>query len=88
MKEAVEEILPFLKKENVKVYYLSKTSATEGAESFLDKVDAASDEPTPLSWRSDITFKTPAMYIYTSGTTGNVNSQKLYMEGHTLLPTL
>ncbi|XP_074012098.1 long-chain fatty acid transport protein 2 [Numenius arquata] len=70
LKEAVEEILPFLKKENVKVYYLSKTSATEGVESFLDKVDAASDEPTPLSWRSDITFKTPAMYIYTSGTTG------------------
>ncbi|XP_009329258.1 PREDICTED: very long-chain acyl-CoA synthetase [Pygoscelis adeliae] len=70
LKEAVEEILPFFKKENVKVYYLSKTSATEGAESFLDKVDAASDEPTPLSWRSDITFKTPAMYIYTSGTTG------------------
>ncbi|XP_075620783.1 long-chain fatty acid transport protein 2 isoform X2 [Balearica regulorum gibbericeps] len=70
LKESVEEILPFLKKENVKVYYLSKTSATEGVESFLDKVDAASDEPTPLSWRSDITFKTPAMYIYTSGTTG------------------
>ncbi|KFO88849.1 Very long-chain acyl-CoA synthetase, partial [Buceros rhinoceros silvestris] len=70
LKESVEEILPFLKKENVKVYYLSKTSATEGVESFLDKVDAASDEPTPLSWRSDTTFKTPAMYIYTSGTTG------------------
>ncbi|KAM6301559.1 LOW QUALITY PROTEIN: long-chain fatty acid transport protein 2 [Podargus strigoides] len=68
LKEAVEEILPSLKKENVKVYYLSKTS--EGVESFLDKVDAASDESTPLSWRSDITFKTPAMYIYTSGTTG------------------
>ncbi|XP_010074052.1 PREDICTED: very long-chain acyl-CoA synthetase, partial [Pterocles gutturalis] len=70
LKEAVEEILPFLKKENVKVYYLSKTSATEGVESFLDKVDAASDAPTPLSWRSDTTLETPAMYIYTSGTTG------------------
>nr|XP_025977040.1 very long-chain acyl-CoA synthetase isoform X2 [Dromaius novaehollandiae] len=70
LKESVEEILPFLKEENVKVYYLSRTSVTEGVESFLDKVDAASDEPTPLSWRSDITSKTPAMYIYTSGTTG------------------
>ncbi|XP_061855823.1 long-chain fatty acid transport protein 2 isoform X2 [Colius striatus] len=70
LKEAVEEILPLLKEENVQVYYLSKTSATEGVESFLDKVDAASDEPTPLSWRSNITFKTPAIYIYTSGTTG------------------
>jgi len=44
-----------LKKENVKFYYLSKTSATEGVESFLDKVDAASDEPIPLSCRSDVT---------------------------------
>uniref|UniRef100_A0A8B9FMP2 long-chain-fatty-acid--CoA ligase n=1 Tax=Amazona collaria TaxID=241587 RepID=A0A8B9FMP2_9PSIT len=70
------KILPFLKKENVKVYYLSKTSATEGVESFLDKVDAASDEPTLLSWRLDVTCETPAIYIYTSGTTGNTNSQK------------
>ncbi|KAM8804699.1 long-chain fatty acid transport protein 2 [Eudromia elegans] len=70
LKDSVEEILPSLKEQNVKVYYLSRTSVTEGVESFLDKVDAASDEPTPLSWRSDITSKTPAMYIYTSGTTG------------------
>lgn len=64
-----------MKKENVEVYYLSKTSATEGVESFLDKVNAASDEPTPLSWSLDVTLKTPAMYIYTSGTTGNASSQ-------------
>ncbi|KGL76971.1 Very long-chain acyl-CoA synthetase, partial [Tinamus guttatus] len=70
LKESVEGILPSLKEQNVKVYYLSRTTVTEGVESFLDKVDAASDEPTPLSWRTDITSKTPAMYIYTSGTTG------------------
>ncbi|KAM8996983.1 LOW QUALITY PROTEIN: long-chain fatty acid transport protein 2-like [Ara ararauna] len=70
LKESVEEILPFKKKENIKVYYLSKTSATEGVESFLEKVGAASDEPTLLSWRLYVTLKTPAMYIYTSGTTG------------------
>ncbi|XP_053129177.1 long-chain fatty acid transport protein 2 isoform X1 [Hemicordylus capensis] len=70
LKAAIEEILPILKEENVAVYYLSRTSDTEGVDSFLDKMDAASDEPVPVSWRSDVTFKSPAMYIYTSGTTG------------------
>ncbi|XP_066491719.1 long-chain fatty acid transport protein 2 isoform X2 [Tiliqua scincoides] len=70
LKAAVEEILPILQEENVKVYYLSRTSDTEGVDSFLDKMDAASDEPVPPSWRSNVTIKSPAMYIYTSGTTG------------------
>ncbi|XP_060115991.1 long-chain fatty acid transport protein 2 [Heteronotia binoei] len=70
LKTAIEEVLPTLKEENVAVYYLSRTSDTAGVDSFLDKVDAASDEPVPPSWRSNITFKSPALYIYTSGTTG------------------
>ncbi|KAF7241529.1 Very long-chain acyl-CoA synthetase [Varanus komodoensis] len=67
---AIEEILPILKEENVAVYYLSRTSDAEGVDSFVDKMDAASDEPVPVSWRSNITIKSPALYIYTSGTTG------------------
>ncbi|XP_015281338.1 PREDICTED: very long-chain acyl-CoA synthetase isoform X1 [Gekko japonicus] len=70
LKTAIEEVLPTLKEENVAVYYLSRTSDTEGVDSFLDKVDASSDEPIPPSWRSNVTFKSPALYIYTSGTTG------------------
>ncbi|XP_053898533.1 long-chain fatty acid transport protein 2 isoform X2 [Malaclemys terrapin pileata] len=70
LKAAVEEILPALKKENVRVFYLSRTSDTEGVDSFIDKMEVVSDEPTPQSWRSNVTSKTPAMYIYTSGTTG------------------
>ncbi|XP_077173808.1 long-chain fatty acid transport protein 2 [Paroedura picta] len=70
LKAAIEEVLPTLKEENVTVYYLSRTSDTEGVGSFLDKVDAASDEPVPLSWRSNVTLQSPALYIYTSGTTG------------------
>ncbi|XP_065268068.1 long-chain fatty acid transport protein 2 isoform X2 [Emys orbicularis] len=70
LKAAVEEILPALKKENVRVFYLSRTSDTEGVDSFIDKMEVVSDEPTPHSWRSNVTSKTPAMYIYTSGTTG------------------
>ncbi|XP_053221095.1 long-chain fatty acid transport protein 2 isoform X1 [Podarcis raffonei] len=67
---AIEEVLPALKEENVTIYYLSRTSETEGIDSFIDKMDAASDEPIPVSWRSNVTFKSPALYIYTSGTTG------------------
>ncbi|CAM5145412.1 unnamed protein product [Eretmochelys imbricata] len=69
-KAAVEEILPALKEENVRVFYLSRTSDTKGVDSFIDKLEVVSDEPIPHSWRSNVTSKTPAMYIYTSGTTG------------------
>ncbi|XP_038623569.1 very long-chain acyl-CoA synthetase [Tachyglossus aculeatus] len=80
---AVEEVLPSLGKD-VSVYYISRTSPTEGVDTFLDKVDEASDETIPESWRSDVTFKTPALYIYTSGTTGlpkaaTINHQRLWM---------
>uniref|UniRef100_A0A6I8NBZ0 long-chain-fatty-acid--CoA ligase n=1 Tax=Ornithorhynchus anatinus TaxID=9258 RepID=A0A6I8NBZ0_ORNAN len=69
LQAAVEEVLPSLGKD-VSVYYVSRTSPTEGVGTLLDKVDEASDETIPESWRSDVTFKTPALYIYTSGTTG------------------
>uniref|UniRef100_A0A8C3SS48 Long-chain-fatty-acid--CoA ligase n=1 Tax=Chelydra serpentina TaxID=8475 RepID=A0A8C3SS48_CHESE len=70
LKAAVEEILPALKEENVRVFYLSRTSDTEGVDSFIDKMEVVSDEPIPHSWRSNVNSKSPAMYIYTSGTTG------------------
>uniref|UniRef100_A0A673TWR1 long-chain-fatty-acid--CoA ligase n=1 Tax=Suricata suricatta TaxID=37032 RepID=A0A673TWR1_SURSU len=70
LQEAIEEVLPSLKKDNVSIYYVSRTSNTEGVNSFLDKVDEVSTEPIPESWRSEVTFSTPALYIYTSGTTG------------------
>uniref|UniRef100_F7HXD7 long-chain-fatty-acid--CoA ligase n=1 Tax=Callithrix jacchus TaxID=9483 RepID=F7HXD7_CALJA len=69
LQAAVEEILPSLKKD-VSIYYVSRTSNTDGVHSFLDKVDEVSTEPIPESWRSEVTFSTPALYIYTSGTTG------------------
>ncbi|XP_028921607.1 very long-chain acyl-CoA synthetase [Ornithorhynchus anatinus] len=83
LQAAVEEVLPSLGKD-VSVYYVSRTSPTEGVGTLLDKVDEASDETIPESWRSDVTFKTPALYIYTSGTTGlpkaaMINHQRLWM---------
>ncbi|XP_006895367.1 PREDICTED: very long-chain acyl-CoA synthetase isoform X2 [Elephantulus edwardii] len=70
LQAAVEEVLPSLKKDDVSIYYVSRTSSTEGVDSFLDKVDEVSTENIPQSWRSEVTFTTPALYIYTSGTTG------------------
>ncbi|XP_008565141.1 PREDICTED: very long-chain acyl-CoA synthetase, partial [Galeopterus variegatus] len=70
LQAAVEEVLPSLKKDDVFIYYVSRTSNTDGIDSLLDKVDEVSSEPIPESWRSEVTFSTPALYIYTSGTTG------------------
>ncbi|XP_045679120.1 very long-chain acyl-CoA synthetase [Phyllostomus hastatus] len=70
LQAAVEEVLPSLEKDSVAIYYVSRASSTEGVGSLLDKVDEVSTEPIPESWRSEVTFSTPALYIYTSGTTG------------------
>ncbi|XP_060030626.1 long-chain fatty acid transport protein 2 isoform X2 [Erinaceus europaeus] len=83
LQAAVEEVLPSLKTDDVSIYYVSRTSNTEGVGSFLDKVDEMSSEPIPASWRSEVTFSTPALYIYTSGTTGlpkaaMINHQRIW----------
>ncbi|KAK2491986.1 hypothetical protein MC885_005906 [Smutsia gigantea] len=70
LQAAIEEVLPSLQKDDVSIYYVSRTSNTDGVDSLLDKVDEVSAEPIPESWRSEVTFFTPAVYIYTSGTTG------------------
>ncbi|XP_035957818.2 long-chain fatty acid transport protein 2 isoform X2 [Halichoerus grypus] len=83
LQDAIEEVLPSLKKDNVSIYYVSRTSNTDGVDSLLDKVDEVSTEAIPESWRSEVTFSTPALYIYTSGTTGlpkaaTINHQRLW----------
>ncbi|KAI5129360.1 Very Long-Chain Acyl-Coa Synthetase [Manis pentadactyla] len=70
LQAAIEEVLPSLQKDDVAIYYVSRTSNTDGVGSLLDKVDQVSADPIPESWRSEVTFSTPAVYIYTSGTTG------------------
>ncbi|KAM5235206.1 long-chain fatty acid transport protein 2 isoform 1-T1 [Ctenodactylus gundi] len=77
LQEAVEEVLPSLKKDGVSVFYVSRTSSTDGVDSLLDKVDEASSEPTPESWRSEVDLSTTALYIYTSGTTGLPKAAKI-----------
>ncbi|XP_053321112.1 long-chain fatty acid transport protein 2 [Spea bombifrons] len=70
LKDAIEEVMPELRKENVRVFYVTETAIGEGCETFLDKVKASSDDSVPKSLRSFISAKSLAMYIYTSGTTG------------------
>ncbi|KAG8575570.1 hypothetical protein GDO81_009601 [Engystomops pustulosus] len=70
LKDAIDEVMPELMKENARVFYISETPISEGTETFLDKVKAASCDSVPKSLRSFVGGKTLAMYIYTSGTTG------------------
>ncbi|XP_054626465.1 long-chain fatty acid transport protein 2-like [Dunckerocampus dactyliophorus] len=70
LKEAVEDVLPSLREQGVIVLLMVQSCETPGIESFSDKVEQASEAALPRSLRSNITFKSPAVYIYTSGTTG------------------
>lgn len=67
---AVEEVLPDLQRDGVRVFYLSSESPTPGVEALLGAIEAAPDEPPPAWHRSGVTASSRAMYIYTSGTTG------------------
>uniref|UniRef100_A0A3Q1EIE6 long-chain-fatty-acid--CoA ligase n=1 Tax=Acanthochromis polyacanthus TaxID=80966 RepID=A0A3Q1EIE6_9TELE len=67
---AVEEVLPTLKQQGIRVFILSNKCDVEGIESFSDKIQQASDEPVSPQLRANLTLKSPALYIYTSGTTG------------------
>ncbi|XP_056428569.1 long-chain fatty acid transport protein 2-like [Hyla sarda] len=66
----LEEVLPALIEDGVKVFYLSRDSPTKGVEGLLDIIEASSEDPIPESYRSTIAPKSPSIYIYTSGTTG------------------
>uniref|UniRef100_A0A8C3UZK4 long-chain-fatty-acid--CoA ligase n=1 Tax=Catharus ustulatus TaxID=91951 RepID=A0A8C3UZK4_CATUS len=70
LREAVEEVLPDLQRDGVRVFYLSSASPTPGVEALLGDIEAAPDEPPPAWHRAGVTGDSRAMYIYTSGTTG------------------
>lgn len=72
LKGAVEEVLPTLKQQGIRVFIMSERSDVEGIESLSDKVQQASDEPLSHQLRANIHLKSPALYIYTSGTTGEL----------------
>uniref|UniRef100_A0A3B4C4Z3 long-chain-fatty-acid--CoA ligase n=1 Tax=Pygocentrus nattereri TaxID=42514 RepID=A0A3B4C4Z3_PYGNA len=84
---AVEEVLPVLMEQRVCVLLLGESCDTDGIVCFSDKINAASDERPPISLRSNVTMKSPALYIYTSGTTGfpkaaMINHERVWMASH------
>lgn len=72
LRGAVEEVLPTLRQQGIRVFVLGDHCNVEGIESLSDKIQQASDEPLSRQLRANLTFKSPALYIYTSGTTGNL----------------
>ncbi|XP_040022438.2 long-chain fatty acid transport protein 2 [Gasterosteus aculeatus] len=83
LRGAVEEVLPTLSQQGVRVFILSEDSDVEGIESLSDKIRHASEQPLSPQLRASVTMKSPALYIYTSGTTGLpkaavINHEKLW----------
>lgn len=72
LRGAVEEVLPTLSQQGVRVFILGEGSDLEGAENLSDKIRQASDQPLSRQLRAGINATSPALYIYTSGTTGDL----------------
>ncbi|XP_070810096.1 long-chain fatty acid transport protein 2-like [Pituophis catenifer annectens] len=70
LKDAIEDILPTLNDEGIRVFYLSEDSPTEGVEPLLKRIKLSSAESVPFSFRAKVTPKSVCLYIFTSGTTG------------------
>ncbi|XP_070583634.1 long-chain fatty acid transport protein 2-like isoform X2 [Erythrolamprus reginae] len=70
LKDAIEDILPILNDEGIRVFYLSDDSPTEGVEPLLKRIKLSSAESVPVSFRANVTPKSTCLYIFTSGTTG------------------
>uniref|UniRef100_A0A3P9JQE9 long-chain-fatty-acid--CoA ligase n=1 Tax=Oryzias latipes TaxID=8090 RepID=A0A3P9JQE9_ORYLA len=70
LREAVEEVLPTLREQGIRVLVLGDHLEADGFESLFHKVQEASDQPLSPELRANIHHKSPALYIYTSGTTG------------------
>ncbi|XP_076025679.1 long-chain fatty acid transport protein 2-like [Genypterus blacodes] len=70
LRDAVEEVLPTLQQQGVRVFILSHECDLQGVETLLDKIQQASDEPLSPQLRANTHSKSTAVYIYTSGTTG------------------
>ncbi|KAM8752034.1 long-chain fatty acid transport protein 2-like [Acanthopagrus schlegelii] len=70
LQDAVEEVLPSLLEEQVKVFILADRCRSADVQSFKDKMSQSSSDPISKDFKSHLTPQSPAVYIYTSGTTG------------------
>lgn len=86
---AIEEVLPTLKQQGIRVFILREHCDVDGIESLSDKIQMESDEPLSRQLRASINIKSPAVYIYTSGTTGLpkaavINHERVWMPAFAL----
>lgn len=70
LQDAVEEVLPTLTEQGIRVYLLSEACSIQGINTLSDKISQASDQPLSRDLRANIHIRSTALYIYTSGTTG------------------
>ncbi|CAI5645031.1 unnamed protein product [Oreochromis niloticus] len=77
---AIEEVLPTLKQQGIRVFILREHCHVDGIESLSDKIQMESDEPLSRQLRASINIKSPAVYIYTSGTTGLTQKKRSQSE--------
>ncbi|CAL8350084.1 unnamed protein product [Merluccius merluccius] len=71
VRAAVEEVMPTLLQQGVRVFVLSDDDcASEGMESLSDKIQQESEQPVSPQLRAQVNASSPAAYFYTSGTTG------------------
>uniref|UniRef100_A0A3P8VWI1 long-chain-fatty-acid--CoA ligase n=1 Tax=Cynoglossus semilaevis TaxID=244447 RepID=A0A3P8VWI1_CYNSE len=68
--DAVEEVLPVLREQGIRVFLLSDSCSIQGIESLSEQVSQASDQPLSWDLRANVSIRSTALYIYTSGTTG------------------
>ncbi|XP_074534508.1 long-chain fatty acid transport protein 2-like [Halichoeres trimaculatus] len=68
--DAVEEVLPTLREQDISVFLLSESCSIEGISALSEKISEASDQPLPRELRANVHIRSTALYIYTSGTTG------------------
>uniref|UniRef100_A0A3Q2QIS4 long-chain-fatty-acid--CoA ligase n=1 Tax=Fundulus heteroclitus TaxID=8078 RepID=A0A3Q2QIS4_FUNHE len=68
--DAVEEVLPTLREQGIRVFLLSGSCSLEGVTPLADKIAEASDKPLSPELRAKVHIRSTALYIYTSGTTG------------------
>ncbi|MEQ2207278.1 hypothetical protein XENOCAPTIV_009738 [Xenoophorus captivus] len=77
--DAVEEVLPTLREQGIRVFLLSDSCSVEGITPLSDKIAEASDKPMPPELRANTRYRSTALYIYTSGTTGTLAHYTLFM---------
>ena len=87
VRAAVEEVLPSLRQQGIRVFLLGEERGSEGTEALSDKIRQASDQPLSPQLRAQVKATSPTAYFYTSGTTGELVEQAAPPKGSSMTRT-